>query len=545
MTGAVPLLEARGIVKRFGPVLANDVAEFAVHPGEIVALLGENGAGKSTLCKILYGYYRPDAGELRVGGRVVTIASPRDARRLDIGMVFQNFSLIPALTVWENVALFLDGLPWVIGPGGLRPRMAAFAERLRLEIDPRLPMGRLPVGRLAVSDRQKVEILKQLVAGARVLILDEPTKVLAPQELDGLFRTLNELRTDGYGVVFITHKLREVMACADRVVVMRAGRVAGEVPRADASEPVLLRLMFGETEAAQDSGLRPISPASPRQKGGDAGRAEEDAAAWGLADAAAGSPPSAAPAGIVLGLDGVTTAPAAGAVVLRDLSLSLRCGEILGVAGVSGNGQRELAELVLGLRRPRRGAKRLWGQEASRWPAARVRDSGVASIPDDPLALAAIPGLSVRENLVLGTGRRYRAGLGIDWKRLAADMDRSAARLRFPPMAYDARADVLSGGNLQRVVLARELAHAPRLIVALYPTRGLDARSADALRGMLREASGTGAAVLLVSEDLDELFAVSDRLIVLRDGRIAGDFLPGSFRTDAVGPCMAGATDAA
>ena len=507
MTGAAPLLEANGIVKRFGRLLANDVAGFTVQAGEVVALLGENGAGKSTLCKILYGYYRPDAGEIRVAGELASIASPRDARRLGIGMVFQNFSLIPALTVWENVALFLDDLPRVIGPAELGRRMHRLAERLRLTIDPRLP-----VGRLAVGDQQKVEILKQLLAGARVLILDEPTKVLAPQETEGLFHTLAELRAEGYGLVFITHKLREVMACADRVAVMRQGRIVGTLPGHQASEETLLGLMFGDPS---------VAPARPRRA------------------------PVAAPGDIALALDRITTAPESGAVVLRDLSLRLRSGEILGVAGVTGNGQRELAELILGLQRPRRGTKLLWGETATGWSVARIRMRGVASIPDDPLGLAAVAGLTVRENLALGSIRRYRAGLGLDWPRLAADMAKSVARLGFPPLAYDAPASVLSGGNLQRVVLVRELAHDPKLIVALYPTRGLAARSADALRAVLGAARDGGAAVLLVSEDLDELFAISDRLIVLRDGSIAGEFPPAAFRAETVGPCMVGAADAA
>jgi ABC-type uncharacterized transport system ATPase subunit len=504
-----PLLEARGIVKRFGSLLANNVEAFAVHPGEVVALLGENGAGKSTLCKILYGYYRPDSGEILVAGKPETIASPRDARRFGIGMVFQNFSLIPALTVWENVALYLGDLPWTIGPGELKRRMGHFAERLRLGVDPRLK-----VSRLAVSDQQKVEILKQLLAGARVLILDEPTKVLAPQEVDGLFRTLAELRDDGYGVVFITHKLREVAICADRVVVMRQGRVAGTVPGRDASEAALLALMFGD---AAPPGSAPL--ASPR--------------------------PDASPGDIVLELDRISTGPEPGSVMLSDLSLQLRAGEILGVAGVSGNGQRELADLVLGVRRPRSGVRRLWGEDATRWPVARIRARGVASIPDDPLAQAAVAGLTVRENLVLGHGRKYRAGLRFDWPKLTADMDKSAGRLRFARPPYDSRASVLSGGNLQRVVLTRELAHDPKLIVALYPTRGLDARGAEALRELLLQARAGGAAVLMVSEDLDELFAVSNRLIVLRDGRVAGNFGPEAFRAETIGPFMVGMADAA
>lgn len=507
MTGTAPLLEARGVVKRFGSLLANDVAAFAVQAGEVVGLLGENGAGKSTLCKVLCGYYRADAGQFRVAGRPVTIASPRDARRLGIGMVFQNFSLIAALTVWENVALFLEDLPWVIGPADLGRRMARFAERLRLSVDLRIPLGRLAVG-----DQQKVEILKQLLGGARVLILDEPTKVLAPQEVDGLFRTLAELREEGYGVVFITHKLHEVMICADRVAVMRQGRIVGSLSGRETSEAALLGLMFGD-----------VSPSLPR-------------------------PPrtsAATPADMVLQLDGIATAAESGAVALRDFSLRLRSGEILGVAGVSGNGQRELAELIVGLRRPKSGTKRLWAENTAGWSVARIRARGVASIPDDPLTLGLIPDLTVRENLALGGFRRYRARLGLDWPRLVAAMDKTAARLRFPPLSYCSRAAVLSGGNRQRVVVTRELAHGPRLIVALYPTRGLDTRGAEALRELFGEARAAGAAVLLVSEDLDELFTVSDRLIVLRDGAIAGEFPPALFRTETVGPCMVGARNAA
>jgi len=507
MTSPAPLLEATGVIKRFGPLLANDVAAFAVNAGEVVALLGENGAGKSTLCKILYGYYRPDAGQFAVAGRPTTILSPRAARRLGIGMVFQNFSLIPALSVWENVALFLDDLPWVIRPGKLGRRIKRLAERLRLSVD-----LRLPVGRLAVGDRQKVEILKQLLAGARVLILDEPTKVLAPQEADGLFRTFATLREEGYGLIFITHKLREVMACADRVAVMRQGRIVGTVSRQEANEANLLRLMFGDSSPLQSRPSRA---------------------------------PETAPGEMVLELEQIATAADVGTVVLRDLSFGIRGGEIVGVAGVSGNGQRELAEIILGLRRPKSGVKRLWGENATGWSVARIRARGVASVPEDPLSLAMIPALTVRENLVLGSGRRYRRGLGLDWRRLVTDMDKSAARLRFPPLSYGARAAVLSGGNQQRIVLTRELAQNPKLIVALYPTRGLDTRSAEALRTLLGEARAAGSAVLLVSEDLDELFAVSDRLIVLRDGRIAGTFLPESFHTDAVGLSMVGAANAA
>jgi general nucleoside transport system ATP-binding protein len=502
-----PLLEARSIVKRFGPLLANDVTQFSVYRGEVVALLGENGAGKSTLAKILYGYYAPDAGEIRVNGKQVEISSPRDARTLGIGMVVQNFTLIPALSVFDNVALFQKNLPAVVPRAEILERMRHYADRFRLAVDPWMPARQLAVG-----DQQKVEILKQLLAGARVLILDEPTKVLAPQESEGLFKTLTELRSEGLGIVLITHKLREVLACADRIAVMRQGRMVGVVGRREAKEENLLALMFGDS---------PIQPVAPLLDG--AGRHDRGICALELVDA--------------------STSGGAGEIPLRNVSMELRSGEIVGVAGVSGNGQRELGDLILGLQQPRTGKKLLWGEDASHWSIATVREKGVAAIPDDPLALACVPGLTVRENLALGSGGRYDAGLGIDWQRLDADMQRSFARLGFARPNFAARAATLSGGNLQRVVLTRELAHQPKLIVALYPTRGLDARSTLMVRTLLRDMRDRGAAVLMISEDLDELFEVCDRLLVLFHGAIAGEFAQDDFRADTVGPRMVGVTE--
>jgi general nucleoside transport system ATP-binding protein len=502
-SGEPPLLEAYGIIKRFGSLLANDIAFFDVRPGEVIALLGENGAGKSTLAKILYGFYAADAGEIRVRGARKEISSPRDARALGIGMVFQNFTLIPALSVFENIALFQNDLPAVIRRGDLLARIRSYSERFQIAADPRQP-----VRELAVGEQQKVEILKQILAGARVLILDEPTKVLAPQECDGLFRTIAELRAEGFGIVLITHKLREVLGCADRIAVMRQGRVVDIVDRARASQESLLGLMF-----------EGIPPAPPRPT----------------------SLPTERAGAAVLTLEDVSTSADAGSTALRDLSINIRAGEIVGIAGVSGNGQRELGELILGLRQPRTGTKLLWGEEASRWSTAKVREKGVASVPDDPLALACVPGLTVRENLALGTGRRYRSGFAVDWNELDGDMARSFAKLGFPRPAFEARAATLSGGNLQRVVLARELAHDPKLIVALYPTRGLDVRSATTVRALLAGARNDGTAVVLMSEDLDELFAMSDRLLVLYRGAIAGEFGPADFRPERVGPLMVGA----
>jgi simple sugar transport system ATP-binding protein len=254
--------------------------------------------------------------------------------------------------------------------------------------------------------------------------------------------------------------------------------------------------------------------------------------------------PNQASGEVVLELDRIAIRPAAGAVTLRDLCLTVCGGEILGVAGVSGNGQRELAECILGLRRPTRGARRLSGKDATAWSAARIRESGVASIPDDPLGFAIVPSFSVRENLALGGGRRYHSRIDLDWRRIASDMEQSRTHFNFPPLPFETSAAALSGGNQQRLVLTRELAHGSKLIIALYPTQGLDARSTEDVRAVFNEARAAGAAVLLVSEDLDELFALSDRLIVLRGGRIAGPFARSSFDVATIGPCMVGGADA-
>ncbi len=484
-----PLLSLRQITKRFPGVLANDRVDFEVFPGEVHALLGENGAGKSTLMKVAYGYFELDSGEILIDSKPVKIGSPRTARQLGIGMVFQNFSLIPGFTVAENISLYLPGLAALPDAASIHREIKARAEQFGFVINPSVKAGMVSVG-----DQQKIEILKLLLGGAKVLIFDEPTSVLPPHEIDSLFDVFLRLKAAGHAVVFITHKLNEVLRCADRITVMRHGSVSGSLLREGATEQRLLELMFGSAE-----------PHTTLSDIHSSGRSQ-----------------GAAP----LRLERVTSGGAG--LPLHDIDLEVRCGEIVGIAGVSGNGQRELGDVALGLLPIVRGKRWLFGNDATDWSVDRIRAAGVAFVPENARYMAVVPTMTLEENFAMTSPRTYQraGGVGMDWTLVRADMTAAYRSLELVPPDPRATADSLSGGNLQRFSLAREIGRSPGLIVALYPTQGLDALATVHAQELLSSVRTNGAGVLLISQELSELFALCDRIAVLRGGRIVGSFRP-------------------
>ncbi len=532
-TRTQPLVRLCGITKRYPGVIANDAIDLELHSREIHCLLGENGAGKTTLMRILAGLAKPDAGSLVFEGRPVLFRSPGEALAAGVGMVHQHPTLVPTFTVLENLLLVggrrCAGEPWrdrgsrsrgLLGRGFRLPRKEAetafgeLAQRLGAPVDPHAVVGRLPLGQ-----QQWVEILRALWTGPRLLILDEPTARLAPQEAAALLASLRSLKDGGTAVVLITHKLREALQVADRITVLRAGRVAGvigperldAVRASGAEEPALLEseivgLMFGE---------RGVSAEELELAG--AGRARSRSTT-GRAPA-----PALPPTPVVLSVRDLTVAPRRQEVGLHSVSFSLRAGEIFGIAGVDGNGQKELAEALAGERPVRRGSIVLDGRDVTKAGVAARYELGLRFVTDDRLGQGLIPSLPVSLNLMLKrigrppwwsrTGRLSRTALLREAERLI-----QAFEIKTPNP--EATAGALSGGNLQRLILARELADRPRVVVYLRPTQGLDARTALAVRRRIEEMAAQGVAAAVISTDLDELLSVCGRIGVLYRGHL-------------------------
>lgn len=495
-------LSARGVSKRFGSVLANADVSLDLHGGEIHALLGENGAGKSTIMKVLYGMVVPDEGVIEMDGRPLVLQSPRDAIDAGIGMVFQHFMLVPTLTVLENLTLGTDlAGRFIFRKVRARRALMEIAKRYRIDID----LDR-KVASLSVGEQQRVEILKALVRGARALILDEPTAVLTPSEIEDLGTTLRELAAEGHGIIIATHKLGEVMGISDRVSVMRQGRMVGTWRTDSTSANELVVQMIGRD-------LREVRLASGRS-----------------------------PGRTVLETRDIVARNSRGLRGLNGLSLSIHAGEIVGLAGVEGNGQNELAECLTGLRRIDGGDIFFEGVSIAGRATDDVLAAGVAHVPEDRHRDGAVLAFSLAENAILvdqGSAAFQRHGF-IDRKRVTAFADRLIKDFNIRCEGPNAVFRGLSGGNQQKLVLGRELARSPKLLIAMQPTRGLDVGAIEYVHQRLLDQRANGMAILLISTELDEILALSDRVLVLRNGRIVGAMEGSQASRDSVGELMLG-----
>ena len=490
-------LQLVNITKRFPGVLANDAVSLTVAPGEIHALLGENGAGKSTLMQILYGFHQMDSGEILLDHRPVRITTPADAIALGIGMVHQDFMLVPTFTVAENTILGTTSP--LLNLKAAAARIRALSAQHHLAVDPHALTGTLPIG-----VQQRVEILKLLYRDARILILDEPTAVLTPPEKDRLFAVLRGLRAEGRSIILVTHKLHEILDLADRVTVMRDGRVLSTLPIAETTAPELARLMVGR-DVNLTATKPPLTPGPP-----------------------------------ILRVQNLNVRDHTHHLRVDNLSLTLHPQEILGIAGVDGNGQSHVAEALLNLRPIASGSITLNNQDITHQSPAQHRAQGIAYIPADRRNVGSVAPLSIADNAILTHPRAYTRRALLNRAAIRSHAQTLTTRFGVRPASIDTPASNLSGGNLQKVILGREIMADPKVLIVEQPTRGLDVGAIESIWAELLRARASGTAILLISAELEELLNLSDRIAVMVEGRIAGIVDPATVTLEHLGLLMAG-----
>lgn len=495
------LLQLQHIRKTFPGVVALDDVSFDIASGEIHTLLGENGAGKSTLMNVLTGFYAPDRGSIRLDGDPVRFASPRDSLARGIGMVHQHFMLVPAHSVLENILVALQKVPLLFPRTQLREQISRTLDEFGLDLDLDAPVWKLSIGA-----QQWIELIKLLMRDCRLLILDEPTAVLTPQEADKLFRVLNRLKEQGKSVIFISHKMREVMEISDRVTILKKGRSVTTLTRGEFDQNKLATLMIGGDKIPEWQKPLPFSDET------------------------------------VLEIKGLSVRNDRGLSDLNDFDLQLKKGEILGIAGIAGNGQKALAEALTGLTRVESGQVLAAGQDITRSCARSSYIAGIAHIPEDRKAIGIAPDLSLDENLILKNFRERKFRKGVFQSRSAirrnAEEKIDQFAIKAGPKGSPVR--LLSGGNIQKVIIARELSEQPAVLVALYPTRGLDIGSAEYVHKVIADGASDGMSTILISEDLDELYKICDRIAVIFRGRLIGYADPTSASREQIGLMMSG-----
>jgi simple sugar transport system ATP-binding protein len=497
-----PVIEMRSITKRFLDVTANKNINFTLFPGEICALLGENGAGKTTLMNILFGYYSCDEGDIYIKGEKVKLSSPKDAISRGVGMIHQHFTLVPSQTVLENIIVGADSEKGIfLNLKSAKTKLIQLQERFGLQVDPEAK-----VWTLAVGEKQKVEILKALYRNVDILIMDEPTAVLAPSETIELFKTLKSLTKEGRSIIFISHKLNEVMEISDRIVILRNGELVAEKKTSETDTKELANLMVG----------REILERIKRKE--------------------------VVPGKSVLEIDSLTVINDKGLEAVKKVNMIVRKSEILGIAGVSGNGQRELSEVLFGLREPVTGSIKINGKPVKTGSPVSAIQLGIGRVPEDRIETGLMMDLSVEENLILESHispNFHNKGL-INFKNIHHFSDVLIGEYNIKTAGRNAEAKSLSGGNLQKLILARELDGKPILVVASQPTRGLDVGAMEYIHQRMLEEKERGAAVVLISEDLDEIFALSDRIMVMYEGEVMGDVPIEKATREQIGLLMCG-----